>query len=71
MNFFDGKVGNAFLHPSGCFQFIDKHLFNVRDDLVSEVLRLLRKCFLNEKATEDPSKNIIDVINAYSPTLRF
>jgi len=40
VNFLDSQFNNAFVHPSRLLQFLDEHFLNVRDNLITKILRL-------------------------------
>jgi hypothetical protein len=50
VDFLDCQFNDAFVHPFSHLQLFDEHVFDVRDDLIAELLCFGRECFLNEEA---------------------
>lgn len=69
MNFFDSQLNDTLVHPGSFLQFLDKHLFDIGDDLITEILGFLRERFFHEEATEDPAESVIDVTYTGPPAL--
>ena len=53
--FFDSKLSNILAHPFCFLKLFDELRFDVRNDTVTEVFGLSRKCLLNEELAEDPT----------------
>ena len=69
MDFLDSQFYDTFVHPSGLLQLLDEHLLDVRDDLITKILPLFRKCLFDKKSTQDPSEAVVNMANASSPPL--
>ncbi len=53
--FFDSKFSNILAHPFCCIELFDELEFYIRNDTVTKVLSLSRKCLLDEEFAEDPA----------------
>jgi hypothetical protein len=51
VDFLDGELNNALVHPFGYLQLFYEHILDVRDDLIAKFLGLGRESLLNEEAT--------------------
>ena len=69
MDFLDSQFDNTFVHPLSLFQLLDEHLLDVWDNLITKILCLFRKCLFDEKPAQDPTKPIVNMANASSPSL--
>lgn len=67
VDFLDSQLNDTPIHPCGFLQLFDEHLLNIRYNLITKVLSLFRKSFLDEKSTEDPAKAIVHVVDTGSP----
>ena len=68
MHFIDRKIDDLLLHPCRLLEFLNELTFDVGDNLVAKHLCLFGEGLLNKEAGQDPTKTIIDVIDASSPT---
>ena len=67
VDFLDSQLNDTLIHPCGFLQLFDEHLLNIRYNLITKVLSLFRKSFLDEKSTEDPTKAVVNVVDTGSP----
>jgi hypothetical protein len=70
VDFFDGELDDALVHPLCNLQLLDEFIFYVRDDLVAKVLGFGGESFLDEEPAQDPAKAVVDVVDTGSPPLR-
>ena len=69
VNFLDSQLNNILVHPLGLLELFNESILNVRDDLVTKLLRLLRESLLNKETAQNPAETIVDVIDTSSPSV--
>lgn len=67
VNFVYRQVNDFSLHPIRYFELLDKLVFDVRYNLIAELLCVGRKGFFDEESAKNPAKTIIDVSHTSSP----
>jgi hypothetical protein len=68
VNFIDCQLDNVLVHPRCLLKRLGKLIFNVRNNRITEFLGFRRKGFLDEEATKNPSKAVIDMVDTNSPS---
>ena len=68
VNLVDCQFDDGLIHPFGDFQGFDETVLDVVDDLVAEIPRFSRESLFDEKATQDPTKAVVNVSNTGSPS---
>ena len=53
--FFDSKLPNILAHPFCFLELFDELGLDIRNDTVTKVFSLSRKCLLDEEFAEDPA----------------
>jgi hypothetical protein len=67
VNFLDGLLRSAIIHPVGSFEFLRELRLDVSDDSVAELFGLSRKRLFNEEAAQNPTQDTVHVTDTRSP----
>jgi hypothetical protein len=69
MNLLNCKFSHFPIHPGSLLQLLNKHLLDIRHNLVTENLGFLREGLFDKESAQDPPYPIINMVNANSPPL--
>jgi len=64
----DCQLDDGLIHPFSDFQGFDETVLDVVNDLVAKIPRFSREGLLDEKATQDPTKTVVNVTNTGPPS---